>query len=71
MTESKIREMLNQTDFSTETDLRQRLYEKLFANSTKIVPMRRALSDDDLDQLYAAGETVRPNLDTLDPFKLP
>ena len=45
-------ELLKKADFSAETDLKERLYQKLFAAPRG----RRALSDEEVATLYAAGD---------------
>lgn len=55
MNEMKMRTMLNQVDFSRETDLKERLRTQLFGGKVVAFPKRRLLEDDDLEYVNAAG----------------
>lgn len=67
MTEKQLETLLARADFSRETDLKQRLRAQLFGATIKAFPQRVVLEDDELDQVYAAGDHVPGKPD--DPMK--
>jgi len=50
--------LLKKADFSAETDLKERLYKKLFADNVIPFRGREVLNDDDAAIVFAAGDLM-------------